>query len=110
MVPDKLFGEEKGFTLIELIIVIAILGMLSTIAVPMVKDVLDNSQGKITAANAFIVQNAIDMYYTENQRYPTSADINDLESELKAFIKNIPQDIKDNFIYDCSKGLLEEKP
>ena len=104
---DKLREGVAGFTLVELLIVIAILGLIATLAIPKVKDILDNAKGRITETNAITVQNAIDMYYAENQEFPNASDINALEDKLKDYIKEIPEDVKDNYTYDKSKGILD---
>ena len=67
-------AEKYGFTLIELIIVLAILGMLAGLAIPQFTKVLDNSGIKTDQANLSIVQTALEVYKADNNgNLPTLA-------------------------------------
>jgi prepilin-type N-terminal cleavage/methylation domain-containing protein len=61
----KLFNNsgQRGFTLIELIVVIAILGTLSAIAVPLVTSYLSNSKARAYDAEQSKIQAAVNLYY-----------------------------------------------
>ena len=61
----RLFNNsgQRGFTLIELIVVIAILGTLSAIAVPLVTSYLSNSKERAYDAEQSKIQAAVNLYY-----------------------------------------------
>ena len=57
---------KKAFTLIELVIVIAILGIISTLAIQKLSGVKEDSQKKVNYANLKRIGAAIDAYYAAN--------------------------------------------
>ncbi len=78
--------DEKGFTLIELIVVIAILGILAAIAVPRVTGSLNTAKTNADKANAQIIGQAAERYFLEQGSAPTS--INDLVT--KGYLNKVP--------------------
>ena len=66
----------RGFTTIEIVIVLAIIGILAAIAVPAYRNYLDRSQVKLCIRNIRLLENAIKIYELENMRLPNS--LNDL--------------------------------
>ena len=59
--------KEKGFTLIELMIVVAIIGILAAIALPKFASMLEKSREGATKGNISALKSAIAIYYGDNQ-------------------------------------------
>lgn len=64
--------NTKGFTLIELLIVILIIGILSTIAVPMMRTNVDKAKKAEALAALGTIKTAQRLYYTEYGKYASS--------------------------------------
>jgi prepilin-type N-terminal cleavage/methylation domain-containing protein len=71
----KVNRDERGFTLVELLIVISILGVLVAIVVPNVGGLLGVGKQAAYDADEATIQTAVDAYYlTRNpNRYPTAS-------------------------------------
>jgi general secretion pathway protein G len=65
---------QSGFTLLELIIVIAIIGILATIAMPALKNVPIRAKESVLKTNLRTLRDMIDQYYGDKGKYPTSLD------------------------------------
>lgn len=63
---------QRGFTLIEIMVVVVILGILATFIVPKLMDKPD--QARITKAKSDIgaIEGALNLYRLDNHRYPTT--------------------------------------
>lgn len=64
--------SEKGMTLIELMLVIAVLGVIVTIAIPSYRSYIDKTDNALAVARITTIRSVIERYYLENQCYPSS--------------------------------------
>jgi general secretion pathway protein G len=81
-------ARESGFTLLELIIVVAIIGILATIAMPALKDVPRRANEAVLKTNLHTMRDVIDQYYGDKGKYPTSLD----QLVEKGYLRKIPVD------------------
>lgn len=68
----SLLKNRKGMTLIEIMIVIAIIGAISALLLPNITGQLDKSKAKEARIQMTQIVNALSMYYTDCGKYPQS--------------------------------------
>ena len=70
--PQRRHGRMRGFTLIELMVVLVIIGVLAALIVPNVINRADDA--RVTAARTDVnnLMQALKLYKLDNLRYPTS--------------------------------------
>ena len=72
---------RRGFTLIELMVVLVIIGVLAALIVPNVLDRTDDARATAARADINNLMQALKLYKLDNQRYPSA------EQGLEALIK-----------------------
>ncbi|TDX53035.1 type IV pilin protein [Orenia marismortui] len=80
--------KEEGFTLIELMIVVAIIGILASIAVPKFAGVRNKAKVSAVQGDFKAIQSALSIYYTEKGAYPTSGVASALSAYIGADLQN----------------------
>ena len=64
--------RQKGFTLLEIMIVIVILGILGSMIVPNLLGNVDKAERQKAVSDISSLEQALDMYRLDNGRYPTT--------------------------------------
>lgn len=64
--------NEQGFTLIELMVVIVIIGLLATVVIVNVLPSRDRAMVEKTRADIALIEQGLDMYRLDNFTYPTT--------------------------------------
>jgi general secretion pathway protein G len=80
--------QDAGFTLIELMIVMAIIGVLAVIAVPSFIGAIKHAREAVLREDLHVMRAAIDSYTMDKQKGPQSLD--DLIQD--GYLKSIPED------------------
>jgi general secretion pathway protein G len=80
--------RTRGFTLIELVVVMAIIGLLLTVALPRYMHSIDRGKEQVRQQNVAVMRDAIDKYYGDNGQYPETLD----ELVAKHYLRAIPVD------------------
>ena len=92
---DRHVGE-RGFTLIELMIVVAIIAILAGILLPNFVNARAQAQTSACESNLRAIATAMELYYADHQRYPDAGAIPDaLNADTVTYLNTTPRDPAD---------------
>lgn len=80
--------RQRGFTLIELMIVVSIIGILASIAVPSYQNWVIRAREATLSDILFNFRKTIDEFYADNGKYPETLD----ELVSKGYLRGMPVD------------------
>lgn len=96
--------RQSGFTLLEIMVVIVILGILASLVVPNLMGNKEQADRQKAVSDIVALENALDMYKLDNNRYPTTdqglaalvskPEVEPLPRNYKeeGYIRRLPQD------------------
>lgn len=80
--------KARGFTLVELLVVLAIIGTLLSIAAPRYTGSTDRAKEMVLKENLATLREAIDKHYGDTGSYPASLD----DLVTKRYLRRVPED------------------
>jgi general secretion pathway protein G len=87
MRPEPL-TRERGFTLVELLIVISLISILAAMGLVQYRNSVVSAKESVLVTDLFRMRDAIDQYYADKGKYPSSLD--SLVSD--GYMRKIPED------------------
>ena len=92
-------GNKKGgFSLLELLAVVTILGIIAAIIVPRVTVSSDNAKTKVAAHHKATINAAVERYYVNEGSWP-AADLSDIGADVDYFPDGIPTNPVSGAVY-----------
>ncbi len=114
--------KNRGFTLLELLVVIVILSLLAALLIPKFTGRVDEAKIETTKVQLKEVKRALEMYRIDNGRYPTTEQglkalvqkptTEPIPKKWKQYLEAVPKDAWDNeliYIYPSENHPFELK-
>lgn len=102
--------EDKGFTLIELIIVIAILAIIATVAIPNIVGAIEDSRKTADIASAKVIADAAARVLAEEGKYAGLVITGTNMNSVDLIFDDTDNDYKDDFEADLYTEINQSVP
>lgn len=79
--------KKQAFTLMEIIIVVIVIGILATVAIPIYQNTIEDAKAKVCQTNLEALQVALDIYAMENDKIPATLSQLPWEYIQRAYVK-----------------------
>ena len=79
---------QRGFTLVEMMVVVAMIGILVSMAVPTYRNMVERARETVLKQNLFTIRDVIDQYYADKGKYPDTIE----ELVSAGYLRHIPID------------------
>ena len=86
--PINWNNKRNGFTLVEMLIVVALIGILATLALPSYRYATTKAREAVLMEDLFTFRDLIDQFYADQGRYPSNLD----ELVTAGYLRDIPVD------------------
>ncbi|MEX0932141.1 MAG: prepilin-type N-terminal cleavage/methylation domain-containing protein [Candidatus Saccharimonadales bacterium] len=83
----KLMNRQKGFTIVELLVVIVVIAILATLTIPQVLNYFQRGRDLDRKNDLRVIQQSSEEYYTDNEYYPTAT-----SGLVPDYISEVPTD------------------
>lgn len=81
-------GNARGFTFIEIMVVVMILGIMTTLAFPRIQNATVQARESVLKKDLFTLRDLIDQYYADHAQYPP--DLRTLKED--GYLRAVPLD------------------
>ena len=82
--------RSGGFTLLEMLVVAALIGILALLAMPNYRHATQKARESVLREDLWILRDVIDQYHTDKGKYPSS--LEDLGKNGSGYLRKVPVD------------------
>ncbi len=104
----RLISNQRGWTLVEITVVISLIAILASIAIVGYQNAITRSKEAVLLEDLFQMRNAIDQYYADKEEYPPSLDALVISNYLRAIPVDPFTRLKDTWVIEQPQpGILD---
>ena len=89
MKSHNLHSRRRGFSLLELLAVVTILGVIAAVVVPRISNSKAGAQAEVSKQNIAEINGAVERWYFEKGSWPAN-DLSDIGKDINYFPEGIP--------------------